>query len=61
MFKSQVILAVFLVQGTSVRRVRVRAYKRVRGGKTQFVKTPPHGGFFVYLYPNPPAGPRRGE
>lgn len=38
MFKSQVILAVFLVQGTSVRRVRVRAYKRVRGGKTQFVK-----------------------
>lgn len=26
------------VQGTSVRRVRVHAYKRVRNGKTEFVK-----------------------
>ena len=32
------ILVGILVQGTSARRVRIHAYKRVRNGKTEFVK-----------------------
>ena len=38
MFKIERILVGILVQGASARRVRIHAYKRVRNGKTEFVK-----------------------
>ena len=38
MFRNKMIFVGILVQGASSRRVRVNAYKRVRNGKTEFVK-----------------------
>ena len=38
MSTNKVILVGIVVQGTSAKRVRVRAFKRVRNGKTEFVK-----------------------